>query len=95
MLINYTIDAFASLISLINFIESQNSEGAGLRWFEKYEKFLDKCFSGVLKKRLCNNATFHKLELHCVYFRDWVIAYSINNEFILIEAFLHKSRIRD
>ena len=42
MQIKYTIDAFASLTSLINFIESKNTQGAGLRWLDRYEEFLTK-----------------------------------------------------
>ncbi|MEO8821134.1 MAG: hypothetical protein ABI267_04835 [Ginsengibacter sp.] len=46
-------------------------------------------------KQLCYNATFKKLNLRCVYFNDWLIAFSIDENFILIEAILHKSRITD
>jgi hypothetical protein len=40
MQVNYTNEAFASLISLINFIESKNTVNAGLRWLGKFENFL-------------------------------------------------------
>ncbi len=40
MQVNYTTDAFASLHQLINFIETKNTTGAGLRWLSKYEVFL-------------------------------------------------------
>jgi hypothetical protein len=45
MEIGYTTDAFASLLQLVNFIESRNTEGAGLRWLNKYEIFLQKSLS--------------------------------------------------
>jgi len=64
MQIKYTLDAFASLTSLLNFIESKNTQGAALRWLERY-------------------------------FHDWLIAVSVHVDFILIEALLHKSRIRN
>jgi len=35
MPINYTTDGFNSLISLVNFIESKNTAGAGLRWLNR------------------------------------------------------------
>jgi len=35
MPINYTTDALNSLISLVNFIKSKNTAGAGLRWLNR------------------------------------------------------------
>lgn len=95
MQIRYTVDAFASLTQLINFIESKNTVGAGVRWLDKYERFLINSFVNARRKRLCNNATFKKLNLRCIYFNDWLIAFSIHKNFVLIEALLHKSRIAD
>jgi hypothetical protein len=95
MQIKYTLDAFASLTSLINFIESKNTQGAGLRWLERYEAFLLKTLVNVKRLSFCKNSVFKKLHLYCVYFNDWLIAISVHEDFILIEALLHKSRIRD
>lgn len=93
--IRYTLDAFASLTSLINFIESKNTAGAGLRWLEHYEKFLSNALLDAKHKRFCNNESFRKLNLRCIYYNDWLIAFSFDEDFILIEALLHKSRIKD
>ena len=95
MQVKYTIDAFASLTSLINFIESKNTSGAGIRWLNHYEIFIERAFVNPQQKNLCHNATFKKLNLRCIYFKDWLIAFSIHENFILIEAVLHKSRIID
>lgn len=93
MQVNYTADAFATLTSLINFIEANNTQGAGLRWLQRYEKFMQKSFINAKQIKLCNNATFKNLNLKCINYNDWVIAFSIAKDFILIEALLHKSRI--
>jgi len=95
MEINYTLDAFSSLTQLVNFIESKNTLGAGLRWLSKFETFLNNSFHSSHKIKKCNNLTFNKLELHCIYFNEWLIAFSINENVVLIEALLHKSRIVD
>ena len=42
MQINYTEDAFSSLVQLVNFIESKNTLGAGVRWLQRFERFLQK-----------------------------------------------------
>lgn len=95
MQINYTADAFASLISLINFIEEKNTKGAGIRWLNRYENFLNTTFKNAATIKLCRNKTFYSLQLKCIYFNDWVIAFSASADKILIEALLHKSRISD
>ena len=84
MQIKYTTDAFVSLTQLINFIEAKNTKGAGIRWMHKYEQYLTKTFANAKDKRLCNNATFKKLNLRCIYFNDWLVAFSIHENFILI-----------
>ena len=95
MQIKYSTDAFASLVQLINFIETKNTAGAGVHWLGKYEQYLIKSFMNAKRKRICNNATFKKLNLRCIYFNDWLIAFSVYENYVLIEALLHKSRITE
>ena len=95
MEVNYTGDSYRTLIQLVNFIESTNTEGAGLRWLQRLESFMQKTFTNAAKIKLCHNKTFYKLNLRCIYFNDWVIAFSITENSIQIEALLHKSRISD
>ncbi len=86
MQINYTADAFGSLIQLVNFIESKNTFGAGLRWLKRFEMFLEEKLHSPEQIKLCNNYTFNQLNLRCIYFNDWLIAFSIYEETVLIEA---------
>lgn len=95
MQIDYTTDAFASLLQLVNFIEGKNTRGAGLRWLTKYEAFLHKSLPTLTLVKFCNNLAFQKLQLRCLNYNDWLIAFSVSGEKILIEALLHRSRIRD
>lgn len=95
MQINYTNEAFTSLINLVNFVESKNTANAGMRWLNRFESFLQKALFNPAKIKLCHNVAFSRLGLRCIYFNDWVVAFSVNNDFILIEALLHKSRISD
>ena len=93
MQINYKEDAFGSLIRLVNNIESTNTQGAGLRWLNRHEMYLKKTPQAPEQIKLCNNATCNRLQLRCLYFNEWVIAFLVNNTSVLIEALLHKSRI--
>ncbi len=44
MKVNYTANAFNSLFQLVNYIEEMNTPGAGVRWLDKYELFLQQSF---------------------------------------------------
>ncbi len=83
MQVNYTGEAYNTLFQLVNYIEATNTQGAGIRWLKRYELFLKKSLVLPGKIRLCNNQTFHKLKLHCIYFNDWVIAFSIDSDVVL------------
>ena len=95
MQINYTANAFGTLIQLVNYIESENTKGAGLRWLSRYELFLQKTLLLPQQIRHCNNHTFKQLNLGCIYFNDWIIAFSVEGDSVLIEALLHRSRLSD
>jgi hypothetical protein len=95
MQVNYTTDAFASLLGLVNFIEKNNTKNAGLRWLDRFEDFLGARLTNPNLIKLCHNLTFAELTLRCVYFNDWVVAFSIHTDYVLVEALMHKSRISD
>ena len=95
MQIDYTTEAFASLLQLVNYIESKNTKGAGLRWLQRFEVFLQKKLLSPAQTKLYNNETFHQLNLRCIYFNEWVIAFSYAENSVLIEALLHTSRVID
>lgn len=95
MQINYSSDAFAALTGIVNFVESKNTRGAGLRWFNRYEKFIEKSLIKPDVINYCNNKTFYELKLRCINFNDWVIAFSVGKNNIFIEAILHSSLLTD
>ena len=95
MQVNYSHTAFQTLAGLVNYIESFNTEGAGLRWLLKFEKFLVTSFSEKTKFSICNNKAFQQISLQCIYYKDWILAFSVQEDSVLIEAILHKSRITD
>lgn len=95
MQVSYTGDAFTTLTSIVNYVESVNTLGAGVRWLDKFELFVSTAFTNPSLINLCNNSTFNQLNLRCINYKDWVIAFSIDDETILIEAILHTSRIKD
>lgn len=95
MQINYTGDAFEALVDIVNFVESTNTLGAGIRWLNRFESFLGPALTNPSLVKICNNKTFAILDLRCLNFHDWVIAFSVNNDGVMIEAILHSSRLVD
>lgn len=95
MEINYTNAAADSLIALVDFIEKQNTKGAGLRWLNNFELAIKKTFKNHSVIPFCKNKTFKTLRLKCFYYNDWLIAFSQTQKSITIEALLYKSRIKD
>jgi len=71
MHIDYTTEAFKSLIQLVNYIEFKNTEGAGLRWLNRFEIFLEKKLYAPEQIKLCHNAAFNQLNLRCIYFNPF------------------------
>ena len=94
MQIDYTTEAFASLLQLINYIESNNTKDAGLRWLQRFEVFFRKKCIPHIKLSFATTKLFINL-IFVVFFNDWVIAFSLHENNILIEALLNKSRITD
>ena len=95
MEIKYSNDSVVSLTALVTFIEEHNTKGAGLRWLSKFELHLQETLKHHSVITLCNNSTFRQLNLQCIYFKEWLIAFSVIKNTITIEALLHKSRISD
>lgn len=95
MQIDYTVSSFEALAGLVNYIESVNTKGAGLRWLSKFEHFLSKQFHPAASFHLCRTRSLKRLDLNCIYYKDWIIAFSVSGNSILIEAILHKSRVID
>ena len=62
MQVNYTPDAFTSLLGLVNFIEKNNTKNAGLRWLDRFESFLQARVTNPDLIKLCHNLTFAKLK---------------------------------
>lgn len=95
MEIRFSSNAYSSLVRVVNFIESKNTKGSGLRWASRFESFLLSSLIKPSEIKLCNNKTFRQLNLRCIYFNDWVVAFSCIENLVLIELILHKSRITD
>jgi len=91
--VKYSKKALVTLVKLLKFIEKKNTPGAGLRWVEKYNAFIKEKFERAEGIKLCNNESFYRRQLRCIYYNYWVIAFSYGKDTIVIKALMHKSKI--
>lgn len=66
MEIEYTGAAFAALTEVINFVEAKNTLGAGIRWLNRFELFLEQELRHSSLINHCNfsRATSQMHQLH-------------------------------
>jgi hypothetical protein len=74
-------------VDVVNFIESKNTQGAGVRWLTKLMEHLTR--PDLIKG--CHNKSFNQLGLHCLRLHDWIVAFSYDTHQVFIEAILHSA----
>ena len=77
MEINFSDEAITDLQSLLDFVENINTPKAGNHFLLRFEEFIEPKFEVKRAFRLCNNLSLRKLNLCCIYFNNWVIAFTI------------------
>lgn len=84
------------IIALCDFIESKNTLGSGTRFYEKLLTFIESLAPLTnLKFPLCRNKKFAARLWSCVVFQNkWVIAFSYNNNQIIIHRMVLGSRLK-
>lgn len=76
--------AVKALLAVAQWVESQNTEGAGDRWLEKVFSEFDRRAKAGVKHSLCSNHLLAKRQYSCFPYGDWIVAYKIyGNEFII------------
>lgn len=81
--------------NIISFIDNTNTKGSGWRWYEKFEAFLIEELAFPDTHAICKNLAFRKFNLRCIFYKDWTIAYKMDETNVLLVAIIHKSNIVD
>ena len=82
MKVEYTAEVFSSLLRLVNFIEETNTDGAGVRWLNKFESFIERNLSNAASISFCNNESLNRLQLLFIYYGDFLISFSIHEKVV-------------
>ncbi len=84
MQVFFTLKAQNALTAIVDFVESKNSPGSGIRFALKLESKINEYALENIKYALCSNYILAKLGYSCFSYHKWVIAFKIvNNQFIV------------
>lgn len=81
--------AQASVKGVIDFIESKNIAGSGQRWAKKLVDYLETLPKSHNVIPLCKYPPFRELELKCVVYNDWVVAFLVTKSKLKVVAFVY------
>ena len=82
--------ALNTILEVATWVESQNTEGAGSRWYNKLIDELEKSATLHLHLAICKNHDLALLKYHCLtYQKKWIVAYKIQRNRFVIYRFLH------
>ena len=82
--------AQATLTSVINYIDSINTIGAGEKWYNRFKKKLLR-YTFAKKYPLCRIKDFAVNGYSCISINDWVIIFKIENDTFTIQYIIYGS----
>ena len=74
-----------TLSEISDFIDTINTEGAGRRWATKLVDHLYDYALPNVSYALCNHQNLASLGLSCITYNDWVIAFKITDDALVVE----------
>lgn len=78
------------LQELENYVENVNTKGAGKRFRGRFVTKI-KSSLATTNHALCNHLSLAKFNLRCFFINDWVLAYEVSNNAIVIRTIIHGS----
>jgi hypothetical protein len=75
------------------FIENNNTEGSGLRWFDVLDNRINS-FARTNAKLLCGNKSLKQYLYYCFNFKGWIIAYRISANKFEVCRFIWGGRLK-
>jgi hypothetical protein len=77
--------------AITDFVESKNTEGSGARYALKFKSALEKLALSDVQYALCNHPVLAAYKYSCSHFNDWVIAFRIENNVLIVHEIVHGS----
>jgi hypothetical protein len=77
--------------SIADFVESKNTQGSGARYALKFKSAIEKLAVPNIKHTLCQHPVLAAFDYSCSHFNDWVIAFRITNNELIVHEIIHGS----
>ncbi len=77
--------------AVADFVESKNTKGSGGRFALKFKAAIQKLALSDVQYSLCNHHVLASLKYSCGHFNDWVIAFKIVNDELIVYEIIHGS----
>jgi hypothetical protein len=77
--------------AIANFVESKNTKGSGARYALKFKSAIEKLALPNVQYALCNHPVLAAYKYSCGHFNDWVIAFRIEGDRLIVYEIIHGS----
>jgi len=74
-----------------DFVESKNTPGSGDRFAYKFKAAIEKLALPNVQYTRCNHPILAAFGLMCSHFNDWVIAFKIREDELIVQEIIHGS----
>jgi hypothetical protein len=83
--------ALKAIDAIADFVESKNTAGSGTRYALKFKAALRKLAQPNVQHPLCNHPVLAAYKYSCSHFADWVIAFRIKDDELIVYEIIHGS----
>jgi len=89
--IKITPKALNVIYAISDFVESKNTPGSGARFSLKFKSEIKKLAVTDVQFALCSHPVLAALNYSCSHFNDWVIAFRISSNELIVYEIIHGS----
>ena len=93
MEVKYSIQAKYTISVIANFVDENNTIGAGERWSLHFRKEIAK-YAQPIKYSLCRHEFWAKRKFHCLAIKNWIIIFKIEDDIFYVYRIFHSSTFR-
>jgi len=86
-------EAEEMILGYVEWLEVNYSQGSGNRFLIHFDHFLNRLSKSYPYFSPCSNLILRSKGLYCTTYRQWILAFEIASEKIIIMAFIHKKRM--
>ncbi|MFA6249182.1 MAG: type II toxin-antitoxin system RelE/ParE family toxin [Mucilaginibacter sp.] len=91
MKVRITPKALEVIDAIAAFVESKNTKGSGARYALKFKAAIIKLAIPNTQYSICDHPVLAAYKYSCSHFNDWVIAFRINNNELIVYEIIHGS----